>query len=470
MDKFIVNSTASLPLGLPTGSKCLMVKSGQHVNRMTVVYAASATTIAMIWADPPYNAFSSPVNIVTDSADSPFDAWMNDTGDIYIAYSTASGNQLAFVKLTFNDGVWSVGTPVTVYDSDANFYPSIRLLSSGYLWISYTRVSGGSYYISAKSSGDDGQSWGTVSNPGDTLTTGSSAAYSTMVEAGDYQYVFYTEGGAKVAYRRKLIAGVIWNSEVILASGSGYGEDISVAVAGDGRIGLAYSSASGLKFREYSGSAWSAVFVPDENAISGPAVSYPGGVPYVLYIRTCGTNMKQVMYTRKTDAIFQNPAPLDNRKSFLTRLLVYDASAGTYQDKSEEAASADTADIFHTTSGKLLAASGDAFFLGMDQPFHFLNLILSTVGSGGEVVWKYWDGQAWKSFTPASGSWHFSSTQKELLLWDDYHSIPADWQKKTVAEHNLYWISVTVASPFTGAPIGTQISAVSNLKALSIQV
>ena len=170
MDKFIVSSTADRPLGLPTGRKCLIIRSGRYADRMTIIYAASATTIAMVWADPPYSGFSAPLNIVTDSSDSPFDAWMNDSGDIYLAYSAASGNQLVFVKVTFIDGTWSVGTPVTVYDSDANYYPSLRLLTSGYLWIAYTRVSGGNYYINAKSSGDDGQSWGTVSNPGDTLT------------------------------------------------------------------------------------------------------------------------------------------------------------------------------------------------------------------------------------------------------------------------------------------------------------
>jgi len=470
MDKFIINSTATKPLGLPTGRKCLMIKTGQYVNRMAVVYAASPTTISMVWADSPYTAYSSPLNIVTDSDDSPFDAWMDDSGDIYLAYSTASGNHLAFVKITFNDGAWSVGSPVTVYDGDANYNPSIRLLTSGYLWIAYTRVSGGTYYISAKSSGDDGQTWGTVSNPGDTLTSGSISAYAAMIESGDYQYIFYTEGGAKVAYRRKLNAGIVWNSEVILASGSGHGEHLSAATTDDGRIGLTYASASGLKFREFSGSAWSAEYVLDEEAVTNPAASYQGGIPYVIYLKPFGTNMHQAMYTRKGESAFQSPTPLDNRKSSLQKLFVYDASAGTYQNKTEEAASTATADIFHASSGKLLAVSGDAVYLGMDSPFHFLNVILSTAGSGGEVIWRYWDGQVWKSFTPASGSWHFSSTQKELLLWDDYHSIPADWQKKTVSDANHYWISVTVSSSFGIAPIGTQISSVSNLKAISMKV
>ncbi len=470
MNKFIVNSTAALPLGLPTGRKCLMVKSGQQAGRLAILYAASASNIALVWADPPYDIFSTPVNVVTDAADSPFDACIDDDGDICIAYTVATSLNLGFMKLTFADGVWTIGTPIIVYDAEPSYFPSIIRLTINYLWIVYTRVSGGVHYISAKSSTTEGESWGTVSNPGDTLTLGSTSAYAVMVQTGDYQYAFYSEGGSKIAYRRKLYTGVVWNSEVILATGDGFGENLAAAVDTDSRIGLAYASSSGLKFREYSGSGWSVESILDSHVVSGPAVSYQGGIPYVLFNHAYGVNMNLVMYTRRIETSFQSPIPLDARKSYLKKLLVYDASAGTYQDKTVAASSTDTADVFHSNSGALLAATGDAVFVGMEEPLHFLNIILSTTGSGGEVIWKYWDGQAWKSFTPASGSWHFTTTGHALLLWNDYQSIPVDWQKKTVSDNNLYWISVTAASPFSSAPIGTQISSISNLKALSVQV
>jgi hypothetical protein len=60
--------------------------------------------------------------------------------------------------------------------------------------------------------------------------------------------------------------------------------------------------------------------------------------------------------------------------------------------------------------------------------------------------------------------------QQSLLLWDDFQAMPADWQKKTVSDHNLYWISVTVSSSFATAPVGTQITTIPNLKAVSAQV
>ncbi len=470
MNRFIVNTTAANPLGIPTGKKCLLVKSGQYTNRMAILYSASATTIALIWADPPYSNFSAPINLITDSADKPFDAFMTDNGDIYIAYTVAGGFNLGFVKLTFSGGNWSIGTPVTVYNLDENYYPSIRKLSSGYLWIAYTRVSAGIHYISAKNSSDDGQSWGTVSNPGDTLTSGSTKAYASMVEASGYQYVFYNDGGSKIAYRRKLNNGIIWNSEVILASGNDCGENLGVAVDNDGKVGVAYAIPAGLKFREYSGSVWSGEYTLDDNDVSGPVVSYQDGVPYVIFNRPYGASMNLVMYTRKVDTVFHNPVTLDGRKSYLQKLLLYDASAGTYQDKTGEASSPDSADIYHTGSGALASAVGDTMFIGLDEPFHFISFVLSTVGTGGEVAWKYWDGQAWKAFTPISGGWHLSTTQHDLLLWNDFLSVPADWQKKSICDHNLYWISVSVISGFGNAPIGTQVSTISNLKALSAQV
>jgi hypothetical protein len=469
MNRFIANSTASKPLGIPTGRKSLVVKSGQYLNRIAVIYAASATNIALVWADPPYTNFSTPVDIVTNAADKPFDVYMSDSGDIYLSYTIATSFDLGFVKLTHVDGEWSVGTPITVYDGDENYHPNIRKLSNEYIWIAYTRISSGSHYISAKCSTDEGESWGTVSNPGDTLTTGATEAYAAMTEAGEYHYIFYSEGGNKIGYRRKLNTGTIWNSEVILASGSGYDEQLAVAVDIDAKIGIAYTSSAGLKFREYSGSSWSGEFNLYDDDITGPITAYHGGIPYVLFGREYGANMNLVQYTKKANGIFQGPSSLDNRKSYLQKLLVYSSSAGSYQDKTMEAATPDAADLFHSGTGSMVAVIDDAVYVGKDAPFHLVNFILSTAGSGGEVVWKYWDGQAWKNFTPASGPWHFSTTQRDQLLWEDFHSMPGDWQKKTLSGETLYWISITVTTAFTTAPVGSQVSAISNLKALSAQ-
>jgi len=470
MNKFIANSTATYPIGTAAGQKCLVVSSGPYSGRMAILYASSASSIALVWADSPYTAFSSPVSIVTDAADFPFDAQINSNGDIYVAYTTSSGNDLNFVKLTFADGGWTTGTPVTVYDAQDSYYPSLCKLSTGQLWIAYSRVTGGSYYVSAKYSTNDGTSWGTVSDPGDTLTSGANAAYAKMVELNLTQYLFYSEGGNKVAYCPKANGNVVWGSEVLLASESGYNENLSVNVSSDGRIGVAYAAATGLKFREYTGSYWSGEFTVDSDVITNPSVLYRGGEARLIYSVNYGSNMNKVLYAEKSGNNFSTPAVLDGRRSDLVKLLVYSAAVGTYQDKTTQAASDTTADIFHSTSGAMLSAAGDTLFFGMDEPFNFLRFLLSTSGSGGEVIWKYWDGQAWKAFVPESGVWHFSTSDQDVLLWEDYVSIPVDWQKKAISGTTCYWVSVTVATVFTTAPVGSRINAVSNLKAFSVQV
>jgi len=470
MDTFIAAGSASDLLGLPTQRKTFVIKSGRHLNRVVILYASSAAVISLTWADPPYDGFSDPVSVVTDAADSPFDAFMDEAGDIYVAYTITGALHLGFVLLTCGVDGWSAETPVTVYNGGESYHPSIRRLSSEYLWITYTRVAAGSRYISAKVSADDGITWGTTSDPGDTLTAGSASAYGTMTEAGDYQYVFYSDGGVKIAYRRKMNAGAVWNSEVTLASGSGYDERLCAAVSEDARVGVAYADGDGLRFREYSGSTWSGEYTVYDGQAGSPAVSYQGGAAFVLFSRGYGSNMNLVMYSRKVETSFQSPSPLDGRKSYLQKLLVYDASAGTYQDKTGEASSTETADVKHSASGALVSAVNDAVFFGMHEPFHFLSIVLSPAGIGGEVTWKYWDGQAWKAFTPVAGAWHFSAGEKGLLLWDDYRSIPADWQKKPVQGDSLYWITAAVTSAFSTAPLGTQITAISNLQALSVGV
>ncbi|MFH1699172.1 MAG: sialidase family protein [Candidatus Zixiibacteriota bacterium] len=469
MDKFIANSSATNPLGIPTGRKCFRVTGGQYANRLTILYAASSSNIVLVSADPPYTSFSSPTTIVTDSADLPFDAVMDLDGNIYFAYTIGTSNNLGFVKLTFSSGIWSVGSPVTVYNGDDNYYPSILKMTSDEIGIAFTRDSSGTKYINYKKSMDDGESWGTVSDPGDTLTSGTASAFGQPLESQGYIYTFFTYGGTGFSYRRRLVSGSTWESAVSLATGSGFGENFDTAVNPDGRIGAAYATSSGLMFREYSGSVWSGEISLESNTVLNPSVTYQGGIPFVTYSRAVGSNMDIVYYTKKEENSFSSPTILDSRKSYFQSLLLYDESAGSIEDLTSAGSSTDSADILHSGTGALIVDTGDSVFFGMDRPFHALNLILSTAGEGGEVNWRYFTGQTWQSFTPSSGSWHFTTTNHDVLLWTDYMSIPDDWQKKTINGAAMYWVAATVTSTYTTAPIGSQITAASDLGAVSVK-
>ncbi|MDD4050781.1 MAG: hypothetical protein PHR28_02625 [candidate division Zixibacteria bacterium] len=469
MLKFIAQSSAQYPLGIPPGRKCLVVPSGPYAGWAAVLYAASASAIKLVSTDAPYTTFATPIDVVDDAADTPFDAFMASDGDIYVAYIVTGTNDLGFVKLTFADGVWTAGTSVTVFTADDCSCPSICRLTTNQLWIAYTRLNGGLYYVSAKMSLYDGESWGTITDPGDTLTSGSSATCAAMVEQNLRHYVFYTDGGSKLAYRYKGNGGILWESETILASGSGFDDRFSVAISGDGRIGVGYVNSSGLRFREYSGSTWSAEATVENGALSVPAVAYRGGDAFLIFTRNSSDQLRPLMVSHKEASGFSTPAALDTRKGDLKKLLVYHAGAGTYQDKTEQAASETSGDVLHSVSGGLLDEVGDALYLGQDEPFNAIYLQLSTAGAGGEVVWKYWDGQGWKAFSPASGTWHFSLSEQDLILWNDYSSLPADWQKREISGHACYWIAVTVTAAFTTVPVGSRITAVSDLKACSTQ-
>ncbi|MEE9442874.1 MAG: sialidase family protein [candidate division Zixibacteria bacterium] len=469
MDKYIANSSATNPLGISTGRKCFRVTSGQYANRLAILYASSSSNIVLVSADPPYTNISSPTTIVTDSADMPFDAEMDSDGNIYFAYTIGTSNNLGFVKLTFSGGVWSVGSPVIVYNADDNYYPSLLKLTSDEIGIAFTRESGGNKYINYKKSTDDGSSWGTVSDPGDTLTSGAASAFGQLLESQGFVYTFYTEGGTGFGYRRRSVSGSTWESAVSLATGSGFSENFDTAVNPDGRIGTAYATSSGLMFREYSGSVWSGEMSLESNTVSNPSVTYQGGIPFVTYSRSVGSNMDVVYYTKKEEDSFSTPAILDSRKSFFQSLLLYDESAGSIEDLTSAGSSADSADILHSGTGAMMVDSGDSIFFGMDRPFHALNLILSTAGEGGEVLWRYFTGQTWQSFTPSSGAWHFTTTNHDVLLWADYSSIPDDWQKKILNGAAMYWVAATVTTAYTTAPIGSQITAASDLGAVSVK-
>jgi len=148
---------------------------------------------------------------------------------------------------------------------------------------------------------------------------------------------------------------------------------------------------------------------------------------------------------------------------------LYDSSASTYSDQSANAASGATADLYHPSSGRIIDTAGDSVYLGGDRKFRYLFIILSTVGSGGTLSYSYFDGINWKAFTPSGGVYGFDSAEKRLLLWDDYDSIPSDWQKSTVDGVSRYWIRIEVVSSFTTAPLGSQLTSISDTHAFSVR-
>jgi hypothetical protein len=393
---------------------------------------------------------------------------MDGANDIYLVYSLGSNNDLVVRRLTYNEGLWSVGSLNTIYDGDDNYYPSITVQPSGRVWVSWSRYASGQYNINAKYSDNGGESWGSgPSDPGYELAAEVSSGFSKLTMLGSYIYAVYSLDGTRAAYRRKHVNITLWEDEEIIAEGSGFDSDFDVAVSNDSRLGVVFDNGL-LRFREFDGNGWGGILDVDENEGFCPQMTYFENVPYVLYSINFSSEQKKLLYSSKPWSVFTDPEILDSAKSVFGKVHCYNSIVANYSDVTTEAGDDTAGDIYHPDSSVMFKEPGDALYLGMNTRFHYLKVILSAAGSSGQVSWQYFNGTEWMGFDPHGGSFDFDSSDKTHLLWDDYTSIPDDWQKSTVLGDNLFWIRIVVVSPFTTGPVGTQITSISNAKAIVV--
>lgn len=466
MQDHLTNSSAAYKAGISPGKRIFKVASGQYAGRMVILMQISSSEIKLSNADYPYTEWSELANIVNASADYPFDAVMDDDGNIFLVYTLGSNNDLVFLKLTFAYGVWSTGSMHTIYNGDDNYFPSIIIQPPARLWVSWSRHSSGQYYINAKHSDDWGENWGTgPSSYGYELSSGASSAYSKLIMLGSYIYAIYTLGGTKLSYRRKHTNVSTWDDEIDISTGTGYDHNFDAAVSDDSRLGVVFDD-SKVRYREFDGDKWSGIADVDDDGGDFPQIRYFNNCPYITYLSSFGSGQKRLVYSRRLGQTFSDPENLDQRKSTFEKVLCYNSVVAGYSDLTTAAGDSTAGDVYHPDSSVLFKEDGDVLYLGMSGKYHYLKIILSTAGSGGEVSWQYYNGRDWISFEPQGGSYNFNSLDKELLLWDDYSSIPPDWQKYTIENSNLFWVRIVVASSFDTGPVGTQITALSNVEAI----
>ena len=468
MIKKIGTSSASYGGGLSIQKKLFIVPSGAFQGRAIVVFPKTGSQIVFVWADPPYTSWSQETSIITDSADYPACAYMDDDGNVYVAYTVQTSLDLTEKKLTFSDGEWSVGAKHVIYDGDSNYYPSFFKDVYDRLWVSWTRESGGSYYVNVKRSTNDGVTWGSgTSDAGTTLTSGGTSCYSQLVYRPNHVYCVYTEGGDKLAYRRMAITAAVFEDEVNLYSGSGLAANFSGASSDDLKFGVAFCDNSNLYYKEFDGAQWSGLVTVDSAPSVNPNLYFRQNVPYITYAKNIGTNQPLPYYSYRQGGSFTSATPLSPEISTFDKVLCYRPSAAVkFIDKSSAAVNDTAADVYHDASEKLLLSSGDGVYIGQTERFATVVITLSTNGAGGEVSWYYWDGSDWKIFTPASGAYHFYSSPATVRLWDDSSQIPSDWQTCIVNNSARYWIKAVATQDYTTAPVGSQITGVLNISYL----
>ena len=186
----------------------------------------------------------------------------------------------------------------------------------------------------------------------------------------------------------------------------------------------------------------------------------------VVYLDTWAASQKIIKYIDRQTGVFSAPQELDKHARFFDRVLLYDVVSESYADRTDQAQSIATADVYHPSSSCLVKSSGDIIYLGMDDRFRYVEFTLSTPGGGGTVGYSYWDGSNWKAFTPTGDNAYLDATGVALVLWSDYASFPADWQKKTVNGDNKFWIKIEVASAYATGPVADRIAAVSFIETI----
>ena len=470
MIKLINTSSSYYGAGLSIQRKLMKIQSGKYAGRIIAVFPTSSSDIAFTYADPPYYNWMEPFEFLDDAADYPVGCFLDSDNHIHIAYTRQSSLNLVYTKLRFFNGYWLVTPKYVIYNQDSNYYPNLFKDFYGKLWVCWSRYSGGSYYINIKNSVNEGESWGiSEDNPGTTLTSGASAAYSRFEYLPTYLFCFYTQNGTSLAYRKFEMSGAVWYSETEIYSGSGMLDNFATGVSNDLKLGTAFLSDGDLYYKDYDGASWSGNYSLDSGVSVAPALKFNGSVPFVFYGKEFGSALDQLFYVNKDGTSFTAPARVTSEISAFDKVLCYHGGGSVnYYDVTQAAVDTTSADIYHVETGKMLADSGDTLYLGQTDKFYHLNITLSSTGSSGTVTWYYWNGNNWNSFVPASGAYNFDSSPVLVRLWEDSAMVPADWQSSVINGQAFFWVKAVVISSFAQGPVGSQITAADNIPYISI--
>lgn len=464
MNILLSTSTAATPTGLPTQKKLFRVPKGAFTGRLIALYARTSANLAFTFADAPYTSWSSPANFVSESDDLPFDAVMDDDGNIHVVYTQTATGALRSIKLTYANGNWTPESAVTIYDSAAstNETPTIIRDAYGRLWVAWVRDDSGTVTLRVKFSTDDGGIWGSGDTDAGTNLSGTvTNVVARLIARPTYLHCLYTVNGSEARHRKIDLEAALWDAADLLYSGAGLDDNITGAVAPDGRLGALFLADDALHLKEFDGNLWGAIQTVVNQPCYAPSLRYIGLTPYAIFLQPIGTAQNRLYESHRSGLSFTSPAAVLTHQSTFASVFCHDSDAPTpFADLTAEAASTSGADILHPTSGALLEDSGDALYLGGEDRFSFIRILLSQSGAGGTVAFHYWNGNEWSAFTPDSGTYDFSGGNTGVRLFADLYSSPIDWQKSVINSANRYWIRILCTSDFSTTPIGSQITAV----------
>ena len=469
MQTKITETTNTGGLGTPANRKLLKVQSGKYAGRMMAICKTTNSEIKYTSAVNPYSSWSEMVTVASDSANAPFDVTMSETGDVFLAYIETATNHLAFLKLSITDIGWMVESKIYIYNGSLTSTLSIVLDKNENIYVSFSRFNGSSYDLQVKNSTDSGVSWGSgPADIGETIITGANLVISKIMTSSDNLFVVYTEDFQAIKEQHRALAGSSWSTEYTIGSGTAISVDFDAVVLPEGFLGVVYTDEQ-LIYREFNGVNWSSSVIIDSNPATCPQLRVINNIPVVFYLTERDTNQILLMQSSRISGIFSMPQVFETRSDVFDSVFLYDSVSSSFVDKTTEAASNTSADLAHPSSNVLFQQTGDRLFIGSDDRFRFFRILLSTAGSGGTLTYSYFDGLNWIAFTPTGGNYYFDTSSQELILWEDYDNTPDSWQKTIVNGITRFWIKIEVISAFATAPIGSQLTSISNLKAISVR-
>jgi hypothetical protein len=89
-------------------------------------------------------------------------------------------------------------------------------------------------------------------------------------------------------------------------------------------------------------------------------------------------------------------------------------------------------------------AVGDAFYFGADEPFDFLDLVITTALAGTlDLTWEYWDGGAWQTMPDLLDDTNsYRKLGRRRVSW----STPGAWASVVVNAIDKFWLRARVSS------------------------
>ena len=112
------------------------------------------------------------------------------------------------------------------------------------------------------------------------------------------------------------------------------------------------------------------------------------------------------------------------------------------------------------TSATILADTNDVLYLGDANRFDMAIFDVDTAGSLGALIWEYYNGSTWATFTPLSATYYTDPDDSPDTAYDfskdGAEQFPAgrmsDWATTAVNSVTKYWVRCTSTTSVSSAP------------------